>query len=161
MSKQLNQTTRHIAYLCSWPYYLLLNGHLPPWDEIRRRCNMWRVADDVNESLGSILNIIATYERLQVRITDAWFGRLRTKPSKANLGGVGRNKPALLLMWKQNYDNSGRLRPHYLFQPTPPCCIYPLCKIESKCFPSQLFSVLSLLWPVLVLGMTVNSLTIS
>ena len=85
MSKQLNQTTRHIAYLCSWPYYLLLNGHLPPWDEIRRRCNMWRVADDVSESLGSILNIIATYERLQVRITDTWFGRLRTKPSKANL----------------------------------------------------------------------------
>jgi len=65
MSKQLNQTTRHIAYLCSWPYYLLLNGHLPPWDEIRRQCNMWRVADDVSESLGSILNIIATYERLQ------------------------------------------------------------------------------------------------
>ena len=77
MSEQLNQTTRHIAYLCSWPFYMLLNRQMPPWDEIRRRCNMWRVADDVNESLGSILNIIATYERLQVRI--------RTPASENNL----------------------------------------------------------------------------
>jgi len=65
MSEYLNQTSRHIAYLCSWPYYMLLARQQPPWEKIRHRCNMWRVADDVAESLASILNIINTYERLQ------------------------------------------------------------------------------------------------
>jgi len=65
MSERLNQTSRHIAYLCSWPYYMLLGRLKPPWEEIRRRCNMWRVADDVAESLASILNIINTYATLQ------------------------------------------------------------------------------------------------
>ena len=68
MSQELNQTSRPIAYLCSWPYYILLNRKRPPWDEIRRRCNMWRVADDVDESLASILKIIRAYEHLQVMI---------------------------------------------------------------------------------------------
>lgn len=65
MSEHLNQTSRHIAYLCSWPYYVLLGHRKPPWEKIRHRCNMWRVADDVAESLTSILNIVNTYERLQ------------------------------------------------------------------------------------------------
>ena len=88
MSERLNQTSRHIAYLCSWPYYMLLGRQKPPWEEIRRRCNMWRVADDVAESLASILNIINTYATLQVRVG---FGFLKKDQARLCLDGANRD----------------------------------------------------------------------
>jgi len=92
MSHHLNKTGRQIAYLCSWPYYLLLAHQKPSWGKIKHYCNMWRVADDVNESKQSILNIIYSYELLQGEIAHLSGPGSWNDADQLLIGNVGMDK---------------------------------------------------------------------
>jgi len=55
--KALNATGRPILYACSWPDYQL--GHVNvSWDLIKKTCNLYRVAGDIQDSWSSVADII-------------------------------------------------------------------------------------------------------
>ncbi|KAG9477092.1 hypothetical protein GDO78_002473, partial [Eleutherodactylus coqui] len=61
MSAALNATGRPILYSCSWPAY---EGGLPPkvnYTLLGEICNMWRNYGDIQDSWGSVLNILEWY----------------------------------------------------------------------------------------------------
>ncbi|XP_072218300.1 alpha-N-acetylgalactosaminidase [Leuresthes tenuis] len=58
MSKALNATGRPMGYSCSWPAY---QGGLPPkvnYTQLGEICNLWRNYGDIQDSWGSVLNIV-------------------------------------------------------------------------------------------------------
>ncbi|XP_078403047.1 alpha-galactosidase A [Cetorhinus maximus] len=57
MSLALNQTGRDIVYSCEWPFYLWPFTK-PNYTEIRKYCNHWRNHGDIDDSWGSVKNII-------------------------------------------------------------------------------------------------------
>ncbi|XP_038631289.1 alpha-galactosidase A [Scyliorhinus canicula] len=57
MSLALNKTGRDIVYSCEWPFYLW-PFKKPNYMEIRKYCNHWRNHGDIDDSWGSVKNII-------------------------------------------------------------------------------------------------------
>jgi len=57
----LNATGRPIGYSCSWPAYIFGSKTPVPWGIIQENCNLWRLYDDIQDSWGSVYNIMETW----------------------------------------------------------------------------------------------------
>ncbi|XP_023036204.1 alpha-N-acetylgalactosaminidase isoform X1 [Drosophila willistoni] len=57
----LNNTKRPMVYSCSWPFY----KSKPNYQLIKKHCNLWRFAEDINDSYESIANIMQIYHKQQ------------------------------------------------------------------------------------------------
>jgi len=60
MSTFLNFTDRPMLYLCSWPAYVV-DQRLPEYKLIAEYCNAWRNYGDIQDSWGSVKDIIGWY----------------------------------------------------------------------------------------------------
>jgi len=60
MSTFLNFTDRPILYLCSWPAYVV-DSKIPQYNLIAEYCNAWRNYGDIQDSWGSVKDIIDWY----------------------------------------------------------------------------------------------------
>eukprot|EP00756_Hemistasia_phaeocysticola_P054478 Hpha_TRINITY_DN30397_c0_g1::TRINITY_DN30397_c0_g1_i1::g.147140::m.147140/K01204/NAGA; alpha-N-acetylgalactosaminidase len=59
LGEALNQTGRPILYSCSWPDYLRSAGYpMKLSTEIAPRCNLWRMYSDIQDSWGSVTDIV-------------------------------------------------------------------------------------------------------
>ncbi|CAG5114833.1 unnamed protein product, partial [Candidula unifasciata] len=61
MGRFLNMTGRPILFTCQWPGYMYGAGLKPDYAAVRETCNQWRNYDDVQDSWGSVLDIIEHY----------------------------------------------------------------------------------------------------
>ncbi|XP_041984557.1 alpha-N-acetylgalactosaminidase-like isoform X2 [Aricia agestis] len=79
--KLMNKTGRPIVYSCSWPAY----QKKPDYASIAKHCNLWRNYDDIQDSWGSLTNIMN------------WFGD--NQADFAHYAGPGRwNDPDMLII---------------------------------------------------------------
>ncbi|KAH8294905.1 hypothetical protein KR018_004269 [Drosophila ironensis] len=61
--RALISTGRPIVYSCSWPFYK--EKVRPDFKIIAQHCNLWRFADDVQDSASSVIKIIMKYSKMQ------------------------------------------------------------------------------------------------
>ncbi|XP_041357991.1 alpha-N-acetylgalactosaminidase-like isoform X2 [Gigantopelta aegis] len=57
----LNKTGRPILYSCSWPAYVVFSHKIPDYAAIAKSCNIWRNYGDIQDSWGSVTDIIRFY----------------------------------------------------------------------------------------------------
>ncbi|XP_016977882.1 alpha-N-acetylgalactosaminidase-like isoform X1 [Drosophila rhopaloa] len=89
--RAMNRTGRPMVYSCSWPFY----KSKPDFSLIAMHCNLWRFALDVEDSFGSVTNIMSLYSSKQNILTEH--------------AGTGRwNDPDMLVLgnFRLSYDAS-------------------------------------------------------
>lgn len=59
--RALNKTGRPMVYSCSWPFY----KKIPNYELIKTHCNLWRFAEDVQDSHTSVIRIMHKYYKKQ------------------------------------------------------------------------------------------------
>ncbi|KAL7727422.1 hypothetical protein ACLKA6_017548 [Drosophila palustris] len=59
--RELNRTGRPMVYSCSWPFY----KKIPNYELIKTHCNLWRFAEDVEDSYQSVIRIMHNYHKHQ------------------------------------------------------------------------------------------------
>ncbi|XP_017104824.1 alpha-galactosidase A-like isoform X2 [Drosophila bipectinata] len=62
--RALNHTGRPMVYSCSWPYYKAR----PDFKLIAQHCNLWRFAQDIQDSMASVTNIMMQYSKKQTEL---------------------------------------------------------------------------------------------
>ncbi|KAH8350236.1 hypothetical protein KR067_009324, partial [Drosophila pandora] len=65
--RALNKTGRPMVYSCSWPFYKAQVN--PDFKLIAKHCNLWRFADDIQDSVASVTNIMKQYSKNQIELT--------------------------------------------------------------------------------------------
>ncbi|KAH8276128.1 hypothetical protein KR026_001171, partial [Drosophila bipectinata] len=80
--RALNHTGRPMVYSCSWPYYkarvnksfycvrtlVIINNFQPDFKLIAQHCNLWRFAQDIQDSMASVTNIMMQYSKKQTEL---------------------------------------------------------------------------------------------
>ncbi|KAK7604891.1 hypothetical protein V9T40_006077 [Parthenolecanium corni] len=56
--RHLNKTGRPMVYSCSWPAYQEYSGMKINYKSMAEHCNLWRNYDDIQDSYGSVTNIM-------------------------------------------------------------------------------------------------------
>ncbi|KJE94117.1 alpha-N-acetylgalactosaminidase [Capsaspora owczarzaki ATCC 30864] len=65
----LNSTGRPMVYSCSWPDYMRIAKIPIDWQLIIQYCNLWRLFDDIQDSLSSVSSIVEYWGSQQVLLS--------------------------------------------------------------------------------------------
>jgi len=88
IGEQLNRTGRPFLYSCSWPDYIRSAQLTVNYSKTAEHCNLWRMYDDIQDSWGSVTDIID------------WVGDNAPKgsPMQRVAGPGGWNDPDMLII---------------------------------------------------------------
>lgn len=85
----LNETGRPILYSCSWPDYVRYEGYPIQFDLLVEYCNLWRIYNDIDDSYGSISDIINYFAKNNAALSPVPRPGAWNDPDMLMIGGTG------------------------------------------------------------------------